>query len=406
MRQVVRRYATAAVVAVGVLAAATPRAMAQEPLLPSASWVAAAAGAAWHFSTPITQAAGAVTDVQEIAIPLSLRTVFGDGRWTLDASGAGVSGAVRFAAAGGTARTISLSGATDVRARLNWMLGDSRTMLTAGLTLPTGTTGLNGDQTAVLEMISAPGLTMPVAALGLGLGGTLGVVTARDVGSWSIAVGGSVEQRTEYTPIELAVAAGSASTRINPGTAAHLTVGAHRAVGDDRLSLLVVGDVYQRENVNVLAPDGASGLSNFQLGPQVSAIVLLDIAASSWREAQLSFGARYRSAFADATGARVPQSDGSYLEASVTGVHGGPTGVGFLMGAEGRYHTGLRFSDALAGATVAAVGAMAGIEVPTDATLLRLALRARYGQFDTGTSRSNGVGLSLVASFSARRAAQ
>ena len=402
MRHFVRRFRAVAAIAIGSLAV-TASANAQEALLPSASWVAAVAAAAWHFSTPISQAQGAVSDVQEIAIPLSFRTVFGDGRWTLDASGAALSGTARFSAPGGAARTVSLSGATDVRTRLNWMLGDGRTLLTAGLTLPTGTTGLNGDQTAVLEMVSAPGLTMPVAAVGLGLGGTLGVVTAREAGPWSIAIGASIEQRTEYTPIELAVAAGSASTKINPGAAAHITVGAHRTVGDDRLSLLVVSDLYQRENVSVLAPDGASGRSNFQLGPQLSAIALLDIAATGWREAQLSFGARYRSAFADATGTRVPQSAGSYLEASLTGVRGGPIGVGFLMGVEGRYHTGLRFSDALAGATVAAVGAMAGIEVPTDATLLRLALRARYGQFDTGTSRSNGVGLSLVASFSARR---
>jgi hypothetical protein len=202
------------------------------------------------------------------------------------------------------------------------------------------------------------------------------------------------------------VSAGVTSTRINPGAAAHVTVGAHRAIGDERLSLLVVGDMYQRETVDIRAPDGSSSPSNFQLGPQVSAIALLDIAAPSWREAQASLGLRYRSAFTDGTGARVPQSDGSYIEASYTGVRGGQTGAGLMLGVEGRYHTGLRFSDALAGAMVAAGGAMVGVEIPAEATLVRLALRARYGQFDTGTSRSTGVGLSLVASFSARREAQ
>ena len=107
-----RRTVTVLMCVAGALGAGPAAVRAQESLLPSASWGLAPIASLWHFATPIAQAAGAVTDVQQIALPFRVRAQFGS-NWSLDLSGAGASSTIRIKSSAGTdTRLLTLSGAT------------------------------------------------------------------------------------------------------------------------------------------------------------------------------------------------------------------------------------------------------------------------------------------------------
>src|SRR6185503_10760027 len=308
----IARFVAPALLALG--AAVLP---AQESLLPSASWGLAPVVTAWHFSTPLAQSAGGVTDVQQFALPLRARAVFNE-RWTFDVTGAAARTSVS-TKNGDSTQSLTLSGLTDVKLRMSGSFNDDRLLLTGGLNLPTGTTGLNGEQTDVLQVIGAPALGMPVNALGIGTGVTLGAVQAIESGDWSFALGGSVEQRTEYTPIALALASGQSLTKVTPGTAVHLSLGSDRPVGDNRLAMLVVADVFSKDKLLLTTPDATNTSSDYTLGPQVTGLARYDLAVPGWRSASGTMSLRYRSAFTDQSGSKVSGSAGSYLEGSLQG---------------------------------------------------------------------------------------
>lgn len=390
-------------VVAGSLSVGAAALRAQETLLPATSWGAAPIFSTWHFSTPIAQAAGAVTDVRQLALPLQVQFNLSD-RWVLDFGGAAASSSVTVLG-GGATHTLTLSGVSDVRVRVSGPIIGDAVRVTAGVNLPTGTVGLSSDETNVLQSIAAPALEMPVGALGLGLGGTLGLVAAREAGPWALAIGASAESRRAYTPIDLALAGAPSLMTLTPGSALHVTVGATRAVGESRLSLLAVADAYQKDALTTANGSGQSTQVQYTLGPQVSAVGRLDLALSGWREASSTLAVRYRAPFSDANGASVSGSGGSYVEAAFTGVHGATTGLGLLLGTDARYQTGLPFTSALVGAAVSAIGATLGVELPLRATVLRLAARGQFAHFDTGAVQSNGIGLSLVAAIAARAGA-
>ena len=177
-------------------------------------------------------------------------------------------------------------------------------------------------------------------------------------------------------------------------------------MGDSRLALLVVGDVFSKDKLVLSAPSAPSSSSEYTLGPQVTGLVRYDFAASGWRQAAAGVSVRYRSLFTDATGTKVTGSSGSYLEGSFAGIRGGATGAGLIFGVDARYHSGLSFTDALVGTAVRAAGVTLGVDLPMSSLTSRLAVRGQYGQFDTGTTRSNGMGVSLVWAIAARQEAR
>lgn len=398
----------------GLTLCAASAAPAQESLLPSTGWGVAAGLQAWHFSKPIPQATGAVADVAEFAVPFRVRSVFG--RWSFDLSGAAAIGAVHLTAAGATTgssqgdggdsgdRLVSIYGPTDVKLRLTGPFAVEGFTMTAGVNLPTGKVGLNGDETSALQAVGAPALRMPIGAFGTGLGMTLGLIRTVEGDDWALAFGGSLEQRNEYSPIALALGTGKAETRVTPGTAIHVTAGLDRAAGEGRWSVLAVGDLFAKDKVVVTG--SADGTNDYTLGPQLTVTSQLALAAPGWREASFNIGARYRSAYADATGAKVSGSSGTYLEASLGGVRGGSLGSGFIIGADGRWHSGLKFTDAMVGAAVTAAGLTLGYERAGDQTLARYTIHGQFGSFDTGTMKSTGFGVTLGISVAARREAR
>lgn len=407
-----RAAALPAIVAVSVLA--TPGgARAQDALLPSTGWGIGTAVSAWHFPTALPQAIGPVADVAELAVPFRLRSVFGN--WSVDLSGAAAMGAAHLAgggaacrpSCGGDDRVVRISGLTDLKLRLTGPLVLEGFMVTAGVNIPSGKTGLDADETSALQAIGAPALRMPIAAFGTGPGATLGVIRTLQGTNWAMALGGSVEQRTEYSPIALALAAGKAETRVTPGRAVHLTAGLDRTMGAGRWSLLAVGDFFSRDEVLVAgnAPGGEAS-NSYTLGPQFSLVSQMAFGWVGWRASTFDVAARYRSDYSDAAGLKVPGSSGTYLEATLGGVRGGPEGAGFIVAADGRWHSGLKATDALVGAAVTAGGLTLGLERAGSSTLVRYTIRGQYGTLDTGAARSTGFGATIGMSVSARREAR
>lgn len=412
------RRATGVFVAAALCAASVP-AGAQESLLPSTGWGTGLSLSAWHLSTPLAQSAGGLADVAEAAIPLSVRSMFG--RWSVDVSGAVVYGAAHYAAsppsgagsvpgqvansAGGD-RVVTVAGPTDVKLRVTGPLFGDALQLTAGLNLPTGKVGLTANETSALQVIGSPALRMPIAALGTGTGYTVGVLRSFSGDDWAVAVGASVEQRTEYSPIALVLASGSAETHITPGTAAHVTLGLDRVLGDARLSALLVADAFSKDKVRQTVTGAADQVGDYTLGPQFTALTKLDFGASGWRERSVSLAVRQRSAFTDSAGARVAGSSATYVEGAIGGVMGGAYGAGLIVAADARWQSGMKFTDALVGAATTAVGVTLGVEKAGQSTLTRFFVHGQYGSFDTGTAKSNGIGATIGITVSGRREAK
>ena len=406
---------------VGLAAAVTFMAAtgnAQETLLPRTGWGMALGISAWHFTDAIPQSSGAVADVAEVAIPFRVRAV--SGRWNFDLSGAGAVGAVHLKANAADAssgssssgsgdngdRAVTIAGPTDLKLRITGPVVGDNTLVTVGLNLPTGKTGLDADETAALQAIGAPALRMPVGAFGSGAGATFGVIQVVQGDEWALAFGASAEQRTEYSPIALALSGGKSETQVKPGTAAHVTVGYDRPLGEGRWSLLFVGDIYSKDNLTASGGGLPASTSAYTLGPQYTVSSVMQFAASRWREASFSTAARMRSEFSDAAGAKVPGSSATYLEAALGGVRGGSTGAGFIIGADARWQSGMTFTDALVGAAGTAAGVTIGVERAGTSTMTRWTLHGQYGTFDTGRASTSGMGVTLGLSIAGRREVQ
>jgi hypothetical protein len=382
------------------LGAMPSAARAQEELLPGASWGAAPAFTTWHFSSPL----GGVHDVQQFAIPLRARTMFGD-RWTLDFNGSAMSSSATVTSGSATS-SLSLSGISDIRARISGAIVPDRLLVTGGINLPTGTTQLNADQAAVLQAVAAPALHMPAPALGLGTGLTIGAIGAQQSGDWALALGAAAEARSEYTPIALVEANGTALTKLTPGTALHLTFGADRPVGEEHVSLLLATDLYSKDKIVVGASAGGTASSSYTLGPQITAIGRLDLAVPGWHDAAAGATLKFRSAFTDASGATVSGSSGTYLDAAAIGVRGAPDSRGFVLGADIHLQSGLSFTDAIVGASTTAAGVIAGVELPQSSAVVRLTAHAQYGTFGAGSTHTTGFGLTLVVAVASRGGAR
>jgi hypothetical protein len=382
-------------------------AAAQDVLLPSAGWGLGTTISAWYFATPISQSGGDIQAVAQVAVPFRVRAALGT--WSIDLTGAGAYGAAALKSSsssssassdgGDDTRVVTVGGATDVKLRLTGPFLLDRTQLTVGINAPTGKTGLSADETTALRNLAAPALHMPVGAFGAGTGFTLGLVRAFEGEDWAVAVGGSVEQRTEYSPIALALTSGKVETKVTPGTALHATAGLDRGMGEGRFSLLVTGDLFSKDKVRVTG----GGADDYTLGPQFTATSRFDLAASGWRESTIDLGVRLRSQYSDSSGTSVAGSGGTYVEGSIGGIRGGPLGTGFIIGGNARWHSGLTFTDALVGAATTAAGVSLGFEKSTAASATRFVVHAEYGTFDTGKTSTAGYNFTMGLSVTPRR---
>jgi hypothetical protein len=379
----------------------TPGLLCAQSLLPSIGWTAGPTVQIWHFKTPIAQPSGGVGDVAEIAIPFRVRVARGN--WRIDLSGAGAIGAVHFST-DDDGRAPMLGGPTDVKLRLSGPLVGDATQLTVGFNFPTGKSSLNNDQIITLQTLAAPAFQLPITTFGSGAGATLGVLHAFHGEGWALALGASGEKRAEYSAVALALSSGASETRLTPGLATHLTAGLDRTVGQGRLNLLLTGDLFGKDRLRIGATTDST--NDYTLGPQLAATGQFEFGASGWRESSIGVGARVRSAYSDVSGTQVTGSNATYLEGALSAVRGGATGAGLVLGIDGRWQSGMAFTDALVGAAASTAGVTLGFEHAGARSATRFTVHAMYGTFDTGKSATSGMSLSLGLSVSARRDAQ
>jgi hypothetical protein len=352
----------------------------------------------WRFAEPLTQDSSRITGVSQLALPLGTTVALGD-RWTLDLHSAWMRGTVHREGAGGgggDGGDLTLDGFTDVRLRLVGRIVGDHVLLTLGANVPTGATQLGGRRLDALRILGAPALRFAVPTLGVGAGGTAGIVVARQARGWALAFGTSYEMRGRYNPIEASIVGGGAALDLDPGDALHLSVAADRLVGRHRLSLLVAGDVYgdDRLDFGTASGSGSPGAQGrYRLGPTLLGAALLDLAIPGYREFAVSVQHRYRTRFTGMDGTRVAGTSGQVLDAGLSTLRGRPGGVGFIARADGSFDTGLAIDDSFATAGAVTGGLTLGLSIPVRGQRLEPFVRGEIGRLDTGPESTQGRAL-------------
>lgn len=365
----VRRTAYGVLAVASTLASCLTPLAAQERLLPSRSATVGPVFERWSFEAglrqPTIDGSGAVElrSAGAWSVPVGASVGLGE-RWTVDLSGAYSSGTVRLRAADPTLGKdhYSLSGFTDLRARLTGRLVGDNVVATLGANLPSGTTSLDAEQFAALRVLAAPALGLQAPALGTGPGATAGVVLARQIAAWAWAFGASYELRRTYTPI--AFATGLAAPDVDPGDALHLSLGADGLVGESGMTLALSADLFTDERLEASPPAGGGGTIapavTTRLGPIYTLDWQLRVAAPRLQELTLYAVDRYRTSY-ERGGRRVAESSGNYLDAGVRMVFPMASSLGMLTAINVRHHTGLKSDSTLATAATAGVGVTLGL---------------------------------------------
>ena len=159
----------------------------------------------WNFSgdgmsQPTIDGATSVriTRVTQWSLPITVAVPVGQ-RWSVDLTRAYATSDISLSEQDPVTGTssYSLSGLSDLRIRATGHLVGDNVLVTAGINLPTGKTELDEEELSALRVVGAPALSLQVPVLGVGAGGTLGLVLARQFGQWATALGTSYEMRRQ-----------------------------------------------------------------------------------------------------------------------------------------------------------------------------------------------------------------
>lgn len=120
----------------------------------------------------------------------------------------------------------SLSGLTDITARVMLPLMEDRARLVVAANLPTGTSALAPDQLPVAAALTTDLLTLPVTSFGSGAGMTTGLAVSRTAGPWVLGGMAAFRVGSAYEP--LTSTAAGASTEFRPGEELRLRLAAER----------------------------------------------------------------------------------------------------------------------------------------------------------------------------------
>ncbi|MEP6833695.1 MAG: hypothetical protein ABJB74_09880 [Gemmatimonas sp.] len=355
----------------------------------------------WSFKTPIAQDSFTVRSVTQFAIPATVSLALGT-RWVFDASRAYQIGSVAVTDANGVDRTLTLKGGTDLKLRLVGRVKGDHVRLTVGVNAPTGATKLAGTDVDAIRIIGAPALRLPVASLGSGFGGTVGVVFATQAAGWGLAAGTSYELRGNYSPIEASIAGAALPTDLNPADAVHITLGADRIVRSGRVSILGSADVYGEDELTISRRGSAPVTGTYKLGPSLSALMAVDFGVRGFREFSLTVVDRYRSAFRGIDGASVAGSNGNFLDANVRAVSGVANHFGLMYGVDAHLDSGQEVDNSIATAAVTTVGALFGVSIPYRTNAIQPYVRAQFGSLDTGLASTSLAGFSAGVTLTAR----
>lgn len=326
----------------------------------------------------------------QFSVPFALVYPMGD-RVTVDMAGTYTSGEVTLEAADpGTGRdSYRLDGLSDLRVRATGHLVGDNVIVTLGASIPTGPTELDQEQLSALRVLAAPALGFQAPGVGLGPGGTAGVVLARQVGGWAWALAGSYELRGKYNPVA-AFTAGVPAADYNPGDAVHLSLGTDGLVGQHAMTFTVSADMFTRDELTT--GGGDVPIAAVRLGPVYGADWKLQVGTTSFRELALYVSDRYRTSY-ELDGAKVDGSSGNYLEAGVRSVRPIGRATDLLAGAQFRHHTGLDVDRTLATAAVAAGSVTVGLSRVLGILIVQPYMRAQVGTLDTGGDQVSLTGL-------------
>lgn len=348
----------------------------------------------WGFVTPFVSDSDslAVSRMSQLSLPLAV-SVSPVRNWRVDIAGSYAMGEVRYlSVTTGAASTVPLRGLTDTKVRLIGRLVNEQVWLTLGANIPTGRARLSGVEGAALRILGAPAFRMVTPVLGSGFGGTAGIVFTTTFGGWAVGLGGSYELRGSYTPLESAIAGSNAVARLNPAAAAHFSLGFDRLVGQGRISLQVGGDYYGTDLLAVQAGSaGATSETAYQLGPSFTVNGEYHVATRSVRDFRVWVTSRYRTEFRDATGERVPDSNGNFLDLGFATTVGRPGALGISWSISGVIDTGMEFDNTVATAAMSSARAMVGFDIPIARLALQPHVNATYGLLDLGPMSTDAI---------------
>lgn len=388
--------------ALGLLACLTP--LHAQDRLAATRWASVApVFERWSFGSGLRQPSsdgGSDVELKTAAawsVPIAASVAFGE-RWTLDVSTAYTDGTVKLRAPDPSLGTdeYTLSGFTDVRARLTGHIVGDHVLATVGANLPSGTTSLDAEEFAALRVLSAPSLALQNPALGTGLGATAGIVLARQLGGWAWALGASYELRRTYTPI--AFATGTPAPDMDPGDALHLSLGADGITGRSGMTFALSADVFTDDKLET-SIQGSSTIPPQTVATHLGPIFTVDwqfrVAAPQFREMTFYAIDRYRTPY-ERAGTQVEESSGNYLDAGFRTVYPLSPSIGLLTVLNVRHQTGLKSDSTLATAAMAGAGLTVGmVQSFGGGYSLQPFVRADYGKFKSVDASATGTGLAV-----------
>lgn len=361
--------------------------------------VVAPAWQTWSFANAVPLDSLKIKSASQLSLPFSVGLPL-HARWTASISGAIASSSLDAEGENGPV-TRSFTGLSDIRVRANGRLIGDAVQLTVGLNLPTGAVKLSAEQNDVLRVVAAPALNAQVPIAGNGFGATVGVVLARPIGAWAWALGAAVEKRGSYAPLDAQIAGLDSRTELEPGGAAHVSLGTDGLLGRHRLSAGFVVDLFGTDQVRLVSGQTAVRSDEYHLGPTMSAGFQLLVDNERVRNLTLRLNERFRNGFKDGSGNQVEGSSGNYLELGATGLVGPAGGRSLLLGADVRQHSGLAVDKGLIGASLSAVGVTAGLSLPTTTLEFRPALHLSAGSLKTAHVSTSmtmlSIGMTVIA---------
>jgi len=155
--------------------------------------------------------------------------------------------------------TFTMANLTDTWLRTSWVATPGTT-ITLGVNLPTGKPTHDNREAVVATVLATDLLGFREASWGTGLGATLGVSSAREIGPWTASLGASYRRSGEFNP--------RADTLLHyrPGNETRGRAAFQRKIGDDRgLSLGLMVLTYTEDRLD--------GRNLFQAGTRAMADV-------------------------------------------------------------------------------------------------------------------------------------
>ncbi len=177
--------------------------------------------------------------ISQLSVPLFLSIPFGS-RLVVDVGTAYANARLTSATT-----TSEISGLVDTQVRGNLTLGSDFVILTAGLNLPTGNSGVTLEQLTAAGRIGNPFLGFPVSNMGAGLAGTGGIAIARPLGSWNVGFGGAVRRSASYAPFDVP----GETLTFQPGNEYRARLGVDRTVGGGRAAFAITYSAFSLDEV-------------------------------------------------------------------------------------------------------------------------------------------------------------